>query len=230
MAALLRILPGGLGGASGTWGMTVAVLAGATLILAPLAALRQRRLTAVVSHLLVAQLALALVALPEVARPATSSILYLLLCFVPLATASLGLLGALATEGQSDTRAALRGLWARSPVLTGVLAGLLVALAGAPPVAGFFARLFTVESALRAGLGWLVWLALLSAVLSGIVAFRWLLVLFDSRVDGPELGLPGRTAMIGIALSGAAVFSFAILLGPLMAIAARAAVPPLFGP
>ncbi len=230
LAALLRILPGGLGGVSGTWGMTVAVVAGATLILAPLAALRQRRLTAVVSHLLVAQLALALVALPEVARPATSSILYLLLCFVPLATASLGLLGALATQGQSDTRAALRGLWARSPVLTGVLAGLLVALAGAPPVAGFFARLFTVESAFQAGLGWLVWLALLSAVLSGIVAFRWLLVLFDSRVDGPELGLPGRTAMTGIVLSGAAVFSFAILLGPLMAIAARAAVPPLFGP
>ncbi|HUY54755.1 MAG TPA: proton-conducting transporter membrane subunit [Candidatus Nanopelagicaceae bacterium] len=230
LAALLRILPGGLGGVSGTWGMTVAVLAGATLILAPLAALRQRRLTAVVSYLLVAQLALALVALPEVARPATASVLYLLLCFVPMATASLGLLGAIATQGYSDSRASLRGLWARSPILAGVLAGLLVALAGAPPVAGFFARLFTVESALQAGLGWLVWLALLSAVLSAIVAFRWLLVLFDSRVDGPELGLPGRTAMIGIGLSGAAVFSFAILLGPLMAIAARAAIPPLFGP
>jgi len=230
LAALLRLLPGGLGGVGGTWEVTVAVVAGATLILAPLAALRQRRLTAVVSLLLVAQLALALIALPEVARPATASVLYLLLCFVPLGAAGLGLLSAIGAEGQGDTRAALRGLWARSPILAGVLAGLLVALAGIPPVAGFFARVFTIESAFQAGLGWLVWLALLSAVLSAIVAFRWMLVLFDPRVDGPELGLPGRTTMVGIVLSGVAVFSFAILLGPLMAIAARAAVPPLFGP
>ncbi len=230
IAALLRLLPGALGGVPGTWAVTVAVLAAATLILAPLAALRQRRLTAAISNLLVAQLALALIALPEVARPATASILYLLLCFVPLAAASLGLLSAITVPGPSDSRASLRGLWARSPILAGLLAGLLVALAGAPPVAGFFARVFTVESAFQAGLGWLVWLALLSAVLSGVVAFRWLLVLFDARVDGPEVGLPGRTAMVGIVLSGAAVFGFAIVLGPLMAIAARAALPPLFGP
>ncbi|MHB8325116.1 MAG: proton-conducting transporter transmembrane domain-containing protein [Candidatus Dormibacteria bacterium] len=230
VAAVLRLLPGALGGVPATWTATVAVLAGATLILAPLAALRQRRMTAAISHLLVAQLALALIALPEVARPATASILYLLLCFVPLAAASLGLLSAITGQGLSDSRTSLRGLWARSPILAGLLAGLLVALAGAPPVAGFFARVFTVESAFQAGLGWLAWLALLSALLSAVVAFRWLLVLFDVRVDGPEVGLPGRTTMVGIILSGAAVFGFAILLGPLMAIAARAALPPLFGP
>jgi NADH-quinone oxidoreductase subunit N len=230
VAALLRLLPGALSGVEGSWTVTVAVLAGLTLVVAPLLALRQSRLGMAVAHLLIAQLVLALVALPEVASAATTSILYLLLCFFPLAAAALSLLGAVAGQGVSDSRRSLRGLWARSPFLAALLAILLLALAGLPPLAGFFARLFTIESALRGGFGWLVWLALLSALLSSVVAFRWLLILFHDQVDGPEVALPGGASLVGLAVCGAAIFGFAIVLGPLMAIAARGGVPPLFGP
>jgi NADH-quinone oxidoreductase subunit N len=230
VAALLRLLPGALSGAEGSWTVTVAMLAGLTLIVAPLLALRQRRLSAAVAHLLVAQLVLALVALPEVSDSATTSILYFLLCFFPLAAAALSLFGAIVGQGVSDSRRSLRGLWARSPLLAALLAALLVALAGAPPLAGFFARLFTVESALKGGFWWLVWLALASALLSGLVAFRWLLILFNDQVDGPEIALPGTASLFGLAVCGAAIFGFTIMLGPLMAIAARGALPPLFGP
>lgn len=229
-AVLLRLLAGGLGSGPSTWTMTVAVLAAITLVVSPCLAWRQRRLGQTVVYLLIAQLALVLASLPEISRQGTAAILYLLLCVIPLAAALLGLLGSIAAQGEGDATSDLRGLWARSPLLAGGLAVLLAGLAGIPPLAGFFARLLVVDSALHAGLGWLAWLELLSAVIGALVVLRWLLTIFDARVDGPELALPGRSAVIGILLCAGAVLSFGVLLGPLFGIASRAGLSPLIGP
>jgi NADH-quinone oxidoreductase subunit N len=230
LAALLRLLPGALGAIPQVWAVSVSVLAAITLLVAPILALRQRRLLAAIQHLLVAQLAFCLLDLLDLSRPATASLLFLLLTLVPLAAATLGLFGALRAAGEEDTRAALRGLWARTPGLAGMLALLLVAAAGLPPLAGFFARVFSVEAALRAGFGWLALLALVSAVAGVVVAYRWVMVIFDARVDGPELVLPGRVALVGVLLCGLSFLGFVVFLGPLVGIATRAALPPLFGP
>ncbi|MHB8394846.1 MAG: proton-conducting transporter transmembrane domain-containing protein [Candidatus Dormibacteria bacterium] len=230
LAALVRLLPGALASAPGDWTVTVAVVAGLTMLGAPLMALRERRLVAVVHYLLIAQMALALMAMTVVAATATAGILYLSLGVVPAAAAALGLLGSFRVAGERDDPSAIRGLWARSPVLAGLLALLLAAVAGVPPLAGFFGRLFSLEAAARGGFGWLVWVALVSGVLSVAAAFRWMLLVFDSRVDGPELDLPGRTVMVGVTLCALTFLGFVVALGPLMGIAARAAVPPLFGP
>ncbi len=230
LAALLRLLPGALGAVPQDWTVSVAVVAAITLVVAPLLALRQRRLLAAVQHLLVAQLAFCLLDLLDLSRSGTASLLFLLLTLVPLAAATLGLFGALRGAGEEDTRASLRGLWARTPGLAGMLALLLVATAGLPPLAGFFARIFSVEAALRTGFGWLALLALVSAVLGALVAYRWVMVIFDPRADGPELVLPGRAALVGVVLCGLSFLGFVVFLGPLVGIATRAAVPPLFGP
>ncbi|HVB53318.1 MAG TPA: proton-conducting transporter membrane subunit [Candidatus Acidoferrales bacterium] len=229
-AALLRLLPGALGAAPSTWTLAVAVLAGVTLVVAPCVAWRQRRLGGAVVFLLIAQLALVPATLPEISQQGTAAVLYLLLCVIPLAAGLLGLLGSITVQGERTGTSELRGLWARSPVLAGALALLLAGLAGLPPLAGFFARLMTVDSALHAGLGWLAWLELLSEVLCALVVFRWLLIVFDPRVDGPDLALPERSAAIGIVLCTGAVLSFGLLVGPLFAIALRGALPPLIGP
>ncbi len=230
LAALMRLLPGALGGVPLDWTVTVSILAALTLLAAPVLALRQRRLLAAVQHLLVAQLALALVALVAISKPATASILYLLLAVVPLAAVALGLWGAFRRQGDDDSRAALRGLWARTPRLAGMLAVLVVASAGLPPLTGFFVRIFSAEAAMRAGFGWLAWVAVVSGVLCAVVAYRWVMVIFDTRADGPELALPGTAALVGVALCGLSAFGFVVALGPLMGIATRAALPPLFGP
>lgn len=228
-AALLRVLPGALGAAPSSWTMAVVVLAAVTLVVAPCLAWRQRRLSLAVGYLLIGQLALVPATLPEISQQGTATVLYLLLCVIPLAAGLLGLLGSIAAQEGTAT-SDLRGLWARSPVMTGGLALLLVGLAGLPPLAGFFVRLMTVDAALQAGLGWLAWLELLSAVLSALVVFRWLLTIFDARADGPDFVLPERTAVIGIVLCTGAVMGFGLLVGPLFAIAARGALAPLIGP
>ncbi|MHB1575327.1 MAG: proton-conducting transporter transmembrane domain-containing protein [Candidatus Dormibacteria bacterium] len=230
MAALLRLLPGALGAMPQDWTVTVSVVAALTLVVAPILALRERRLLRAVQLLVVAQVALCLLDLLDVSKPATASLLYLLLSLVPIAAATLGLWGALRGAGEEDTKVALRGLWARTPWLAGMLALLVAAAAGLPPLAGFFVRIFSVEAALRAGFGWLALVALVSGVVGVLVAYRWVMVIFDARVDGPEIVLPGRVALVGVVLCGVSFLGFVVAMGPLLGIATRAALPPLFGP
>ncbi|MGH7612019.1 MAG: proton-conducting transporter membrane subunit [Candidatus Dormibacteria bacterium] len=230
VAALLRLLPGALGAAPGSWVLLAQVLAALTLLGGGWLALRQRRLGGAVTCLLLAQLALVLGALPSGSQQAEASVLYLLLGWVPLAGAWFAVLVALGMRRGLDAQVGLRGLWGRSPRLALITVALLAGLAGVPPLAGFFGRWFVAAAALHGGGGWLLWLELLFAAVGMVVAWRWLLVILDDRVDGAELEASGRSPWLGLGLCGAAVLSFGILLGPLLALAARAALPPLVGP
>jgi NADH-quinone oxidoreductase subunit N len=59
-----------------------------------------------------------------------------------------------------------RGLWKRAPLLSVGTALCLLSLAGIPPVAGFFGKLFIFTSAWELGQQWLVIVALLNSVIS----------------------------------------------------------------
>ncbi len=229
-AALLRLLPGALGGALPGWNVAVGVVAALTILLAPALAWRQRSLLATVGYLFVGDAALVLVGLTWSGRPATGAVLYLVLGLVPVVTASLGLLGAVQLSGTGDGIAQLRGLASRSPLHAGLLALLLAAVVGLPPLTGFFARVMVVESSLEAGLGWLAVAVVLGAILSAVVALHWMLALVDPQAEGQPLELPSRATLIGLGLSVAALAGFTVTLGPLMGIAARAALAPLAGP
>ncbi len=229
-AALLRLLPGALGAATPGWNVAVGVVAALTILIAPALAWRQRSLLAAVGYLFVGDAALVLVGLSWSSRPATAAVLYLALGLVPLATASLGLLGTVQLSGAGDGIAQLRGLASRSPLHAGLLALLLAAVAGLPPLTGFFARIMVVESSLQAGLGWLAVAVVLGAILSAAVAMRWTLALVDPQAEGQPLELPSRATLVGLGLSLAAIAGFTVTLGPLMGIAARAALAPLAGP
>lgn len=230
LALLVRILPGGLASASASWSLTVAALAGATLLVAPVLAFRQRRLIPALGYLLVAQVAQALIAIPDASRAAVAAILYLLLGLVPMAAGILALAAAIRPLPGGDSRLQLRGLAGRSPLLAGALVLVLAALAGLPPLAAFFARVMVVDAALQAGLGWLAWFTVAAAVLAALTGLRWILILLDPRTEGASLPLPGRATLVGLGLCALSLAGFTVVLGPLMGIAARAALPPLAGP
>jgi NADH-quinone oxidoreductase subunit N len=229
-AALLRLLPGALSAAMSDWNVAVGVVAALTILIAPALAWRQRSLLAAVGYLFVGDAALVLVGLTWSSRPATAAVLYLVLGLVPVATASLGLLGTVQLSGAGDGIAQLRGLASRSPLHAGLLALTLAAVVGLPPLTGFFARIMVVESSLEAGLGWLAVAAVLGSIISAAVAMRWTLALVDPQAEGQPLELPSRATLVGLGLSMAALAGFTVTLGPLMGIAARAALAPLAGP
>jgi NADH-quinone oxidoreductase subunit N len=71
-----------------------------------------------------------------------------------------------------------RGLWRRAPLLSVGTALCLLSLAGIPPVAGFFSKLFIFSAAWQLGQPWLVVVALLNSIVSVVYYGRIIKVMF----------------------------------------------------
>lgn len=74
------------------------------------------------------------------------------------------------------------GLWQRSPALALLLAGFLVSLAGTPPMAGAWAKLFVFLAAIDAGA---VWLAVVMGLNAVIAAWYYLAVVKRMFFEAP---------------------------------------------
>ncbi|MBA4405672.1 NADH-quinone oxidoreductase subunit N [bacterium] len=90
-------------------------------------------------------------------------------------------------EGENDSRTDLNsfaGLSAKSPVLAAAMALFMFALAGIPPLAGFFGKYYVFISAIQSHLTWLAILGVLASVIS--VYFYIRVVVFMYFKDSSE--------------------------------------------
>jgi NADH-quinone oxidoreductase subunit N len=79
------------------------------------------------------------------------------------------------------------GLWQRSPVLATLLAGFLLSLAGAPPMAGAWAKLFVFLATVEAQV---YWLAVVMGVNAVIAAWYYLAVVRRMFLVAPDVAEP----------------------------------------
>lgn len=91
-------------------------------------------------------------------------------------------------EGENDSRIELNsfaGLNSKSPVLAAMMALFMFALAGIPPLAGFFGKYYVFIAAIQSKLTWLAILGVLSSVISVYFYIRVVVVMYfrDSVED-----------------------------------------------
>ena len=123
-------------------------------------------------------------------------------------------------SNDDPTLADLAGLWQRRPVLVVLLGVFLFGLTGLPPTAGFLAKVYVFEAALRAQLLWLVVLGVLASVVS---AAYYLRVLFACLAPGPGAAAAeprARVATTVVALVAALVVIVGVVPQPLLDAAA----------
>ncbi len=117
-------------------------------------------------------------------------------------------------EGENDNRVDLdsyAGLNKKNPVLAGFMALFMFALAGIPPLAGFFGKYYVFVGAIEQNL---VWLAVIGITASAISVYFYLRVVVymyfkDEKEDFTiEKNIPGLTA---VALSALAVLVFGVV-------------------
>lgn len=124
-----------------------------------------------------------------------SAILFYLLCYTFLNIGAFGVVSVLERVDNSGTGAQeLRGLWRRQPVLAGLLAFFLFALAGFPPMAGFAAKYYIFYAALASGHPELLIIGVLASILGMYYYLRPIASMFmeqeevapvTARVSGP---------------------------------------------
>jgi len=122
-----------------------------------------------------------------------SAILFYLLSYTFLNLGAFGIVSVLERADNSGTDLNdIRGLWYRQPVLAGLLAFFLLALAGFPPMAGFAAKYYLFYTALLAGHPELLIIGVLASVLGMYYYLRIIAVMFMEREK--ESAVPIRPA------------------------------------
>src|SRR5712692_9004902 len=95
-----------------------------------------------------------------------SAILFYLLCFTFMNVGAFGVVSVLErADNTGSNLSELRGLWNRHPLLAGLLAFFMLALAGFPPMAGFAAKYYIFYAALQSGHPELLIIGVLASVL-----------------------------------------------------------------
>lgn len=97
--------------------------------------------------------------------------------------------GSPATSGEDpayNSIAAYKGLAKSRPILSAAFMVLLLAQAGVPFTAGFFAKFTVISAAVDARSFWLAILAMISAVISAFIYLRLLVAMYLPAEDSPE--------------------------------------------
>jgi len=95
-----------------------------------------------------------------------SAILFYLLCYTFMNVGAFGVVSVLErADNTGSNLSQIRGLWYRQPVLAGLLAFFMLALAGFPPMAGFAAKYYIFYAALQSGHHELMIIGVLASVL-----------------------------------------------------------------
>lgn len=224
LGALLLVLVVGLGAYAASWAPLVAVLAGVSMTVGNLVALRQRRAVRLLAWSTVAHagwvllpLAGAGTGLGSAQRAAAASVAYLL--GYAVATLAAFTVVLLVTrhhpDGAEHDLEAYTGLARREPVAAAVLAFALVSLAGLPPgVMGLVAKVVALRPVVDAG-GWVIAVVAAVNVALGLAYYlRWgALLVARARPEGRSLTWSVTTAE-GVALGATAAGSVVLSVAP----------------
>jgi NADH-quinone oxidoreductase subunit N len=202
-----------------TWRPLFAILAVLTMTVGNLVALRQTHIIRLLSYSGIAQSGYVLVALALIKPGAiesnhqalTSAIVYL--CIYGLM--DLGAFAAavsFARKGGSYFINDYDGLWRRSPMLAVMMAAFLISLAGAPPMAGFWAKLFVFLATIQAEVYWLAVVMGVNAVIAG---FYYLSVVGRMFFGKPEVDeVVEVPVLLRVAMGAVALALFAVFIYP----------------
>jgi NADH-quinone oxidoreductase subunit N len=233
-AVLLRVLVSAFGDAKvaawGTgWQTPLWVIALLSMVFANLVAGQQESVKRMLAYSSIAHAGYALVGVVAVSGhpQASASVLYYLLAYT---VSTAGAFGALILCGSRGAEAVsysdLAGVGKRHPAAALAFSLFLLSLAGVPPTAGFFGKLYVFKAAVDSGLYWITVIGLVNSVIGAYYYLRVLVFMYMREPEpGAPIATPMRSGYVAVALVIAAllVLLLGVLPGTSLDVAASAA-------
>lgn len=209
-ASLIRVLAS-LVSHDRPWLLVLAVLAVLTMTLGNLAALRQASLKRMLAYSSIAHAGYILVGLATGAAQGAQAALYYLLAYTFMNLGAFAALLAVQRRDENDvTLDRITGLSNRQPGMAALMAILMFALTGIPPLAGFFGKLYVFGAAVQANMAWLAVIAVLNSAIAAYYYLRVTVNMFmPAGVQGAqpaeaEVHNPGWPAWATVVIATAA--------------------------
>ena len=160
-----------------------------TMIIGNLFALRQNNLKRFFAFSSIAQVGYLLIGISGVSILGIASVVYFILIYVFSNLAAFGVISVISSLTGKETIEDYKGLYATNPKLALVMGLALFSLAGIPPTAGFFGKLFLLTAGASAPNWPLIIIASLNLIISLYYYLRIIRAIFIDKNDEPILKL-----------------------------------------
>ena len=229
MALFVRVLHGPFGGLVDVWQQVIVFISLASMILGAFAAVAQTNIKRLMAYSSIGHVGYALVGLAAGSQVGVSGVLiyFTLYLFMNVGTFAciLSMRRGRRMVESLDDRA---GLSKTHPLMAAALAAFMFSMAGVPPLAGFWGKLYVFQAAVGAELYVLAVIGVITSVVSCFYYLRIIkLMYFDDVVEplDPQIGKEMAAILI---VSAVVVLVFIVLPGPIVG-PADAAAGALFG-
>ncbi len=203
------------------WAITVLTIVGGNVL-----ALVQSNVKRLLAYSSIAHAGYLLIGVVAGGVVGLSAILFYLFCYAFLNLGAFGIVSVLERADNSGSNLSeLSGLWYRQPLLAGLLAFFMLALAGFPPMAGFAAKYYIFYAALQSGHPELLIIGVLASVLGMYYYLRVIATMFmEKEAAAQTAGVAASVPTTPVPITGRRVNSSR--LGTSAAATAVAVKPP----
>ena len=167
------------------WYNMVMLLSIVTMIVGNLFALRQQNIKRFLAFSSIAQVGFILVGLSSNSIEGSSSVVYFVLIYVFSNLAAFGVAGAISQQTGKERIDDFKGLYQTNPFISWILALALFSLAGIPPTAGFFGKLFLITAGASKGNYLFITIAALNLIVSLYYYLRVIRSVFMDKNEQP---------------------------------------------
>ncbi|WP_301921879.1 NADH-quinone oxidoreductase subunit N [Ferruginibacter sp.] len=194
------------------WYNMVMLLSIITMIVGNLFALRQQNIKRFLAFSSIAQVGFILVGLSSNSAKGTASVVYFVLIYLFSNLAAFGVAGAISQQTGKERIDDFKGLYQTNPFLSWILVLALFSLAGIPPTAGFFGKLFLITAGASKGNYFFITVAALNLIVSLYYYLRVIRAVFMDKNEQPiEKIYLNPSVKLGMIICGAGIVLIGLL-------------------
>ena len=224
VALLLRVMIGPFGDLVAQWQQIVVFISIASMVLGAFAAIGQQNIKRLMAYSSIGHVGYALIGLAVGTESGVRGVLIYMTIYLFM---NLGVFTCILCMRRREQMAVgisdLAGLSKTNPLMALALAVFMFSMAGIPPLAGFFGKLYIFLAAVEAGLFALAIIGLLASVVAAYYYLRIVKIMYFDEAGEPfDRGI-GRDLRAVMLATGVVVALFFLLPGPLLSGAAAAA-------
>lgn len=224
MALFIRVLTGPFAPVVKDWQQIVVFVSLASMVLGAFAAIGQTNIKRLLAYSSIGHMGYALVGLAAGSDEGVQGVVIYMLIYLLTTVGVFACVLAMRRQGRAvESISDLAGLARTNKGLAFVFSMLMFSLAGIPPLAGFFGKLFVFMAAVKAGL-WA--LAIIGVIASVVGAYYYLRIVKTIYFDEPAAAfddMDGEVKTIAYA-SGIFSLAFVVIAQPLLSLATAAAM------
>ncbi len=211
-AAMLRVFSMAFATQAFHWAPLLGALAVLTMVVGNVAAVRQTNLKRLLAYSSIAHAGFILLGVVAATPGGGSAVVFYLVAYTLMTLGAFGVLLMLRRAGEeAESLTDLMGLAGRSPVLAVAMTLFMVSLAGLPPTAGFFAKLYIFSAIIEAGGVGMAIVGVLASVVSVYYYLRVAYTMYGGQFSTDVRIVGGRWAMAAVMVAAVGVLALGTL-------------------